>query len=77
MVDEDRKMANQYKPIKADISPNARMIHGFKEGLLKLSVGDKATLFIPFHLGYGAAGSRDIPPKTNLIFEVEIVELLN
>lgn len=77
MVDEDRKMANQYKPIKADISPNARMIHGFKEGLLQLSVGAKATLFIPFHLGYGAAGSRDIPPKTNLIFEVEIVELLN
>lgn len=77
MVDEDRKTASQYQPIKADISPNARMIPGFKEGLLQLSVGDKATLFIPFHLGYGAAGSRDIPPKTNLIFEVEIVELLN
>jgi len=75
-VNEDRKTANQYQPIKADISPNARMIAGFKEGLLQLSVGDKATLFIPFHLGYGDAGSRDIPPKTNLIFEVEIVELL-
>lgn len=76
-VNEDRKTANQYLPIKADLSPNARMIAGFKEGLQHLSVGDKATLFVPFHLGYGDAGSRDIPPKTNLIFEVEIVELLN
>ncbi|MFD0835394.1 peptidylprolyl isomerase [Mariniflexile aquimaris] len=77
MVNEDRKEANQYQPIKADISANARMISGFKEGLQQLSVGDKATLFIPFHLGYGDAGSRDIPPKTNLIFEVEIIEVLN
>lgn len=76
-VNEDRKTTNQYLPIKADLSPNARMIAGFKEGLQHLSVGDKATLFVPFHLGYGDAGSRDIPPKTNLIFEVEIVELLN
>ena len=77
MVKEDRKEANLYQPIKADISANARMIAGFKEGLQQLSVGDKATLFIPFHLGYGDAGSRDIPPKTNLIFEVEIIEVLN
>lgn len=76
-VDEEKKATNQYLPIKADISLNARMIAGFKEGLQQLSVGDKATLFIPFHLGYGDAGSRDIPSKTNLIFEVEIIELLN
>ena len=77
LVNKDRKEANLYQPIKADISANARMIAGFKEGLQQLSVGDKATLFIPFHLGYGDAGSRDIPPKTNLIFEVEIIEVLN
>jgi len=53
------------------------MIHGFKEGLQQLSVGDKATLFIPYHLAYGDAGNRGIPPQSNLIFEVEIIELLN
>ncbi|GAL66687.1 peptidyl-prolyl cis-trans isomerase [Jejuia pallidilutea] len=51
------------------------MIAGFKEGLQQLNVGDKATLFIPYHLGYGEAGNRGIPPKTNLIFEVEILSL--
>jgi peptidylprolyl isomerase len=51
------------------------MIPGFKEGLQQLNVGDKATLFIPYHLGYGEAGNRGIPPKTNLIFEVEVLEL--
>jgi peptidylprolyl isomerase len=76
VVNEQRKAAGQYKPIPADISPDARMIPGFKEGLQQLGVGDKATLFIPYHLGYGEAGNRGIPPKSNLIFEVEIVELI-
>ena len=52
------------------------MIAGFKEGLQQLSVGDKATLFIPYHLAYGESGNRGIPGKTNIIFEVEVLELL-
>lgn len=76
VVNEARKEADQYQPIPADISPDARMIPGFKEGLQQLSVGDKATLFIPYHLAYGEAGNRGIPPKSDLIFEVEIVELM-
>ncbi|MFI0430870.1 peptidylprolyl isomerase [Mariniflexile sp. HMF6888] len=75
IVNEHRKAANQYQPIVANLSPNAQMIAGFKEGLQQLQVGDKATLFIPYHLGYGETGNRAIPPKTNLIFEVEILEL--
>lgn len=75
IVNEHRKAANQYQPIVANLSPNAQMIAGFKEGLQQLQVGDKATLFIPYHLAYGETGNRAIPPKTNLIFEVEILEL--
>lgn len=75
-VDEKRKAANMYNPITADIGPDAQMIAGFKEGLQQLNVGDKATLFIPYHLAYGEAGNRGIPAKSNIIFEVEILELL-
>ena len=75
IVNEYRKAANQYQPIVCDISPNAQMISGFKEGLQQLHVGDKATLFIPYHLAYGETGNRGIPPKTDLIFEVEIIEI--
>jgi peptidylprolyl isomerase len=76
VVNQARKEADQYQPIPADISPDARMIPGFKEGLQQLSIGDKATLFIPYHLAYGEAGNRGIPPKSDLIFEVEIIELM-
>ncbi|MDU8886575.1 peptidylprolyl isomerase [Yeosuana sp. MJ-SS3] len=76
VVNQARKDAGQYQPIPADISPDAQMIPGFKEGLQQLSVGDKATLFVPYHLAYGEAGNRGIPPKSDLIFEVEIVELV-
>ncbi len=77
VVNEKRKKANRYQPINADISPRAGMIAGFKEGLQQLHVGDKATLFIPYHLAYGESGTRGIPGKSNIIFEVEILELLN
>lgn len=73
-VDERLKRADRYQPITADISANARMIAGFKEGMRQLSVGDKATFFIPYHLAYGEAGVRGIPPKSNITFEVEVIE---
>ena len=76
IVNESRKAQNGYQPITAEIGPDARMIAGFKEGLQQLSVGDKATLFIPYHLAYGESGTRGIPGKSNMVFEVEILELL-
>jgi peptidylprolyl isomerase len=75
-VNERKKAHNAYQPITAEIGPDAKMIAGFKEGLQQLSVGDKATLFIPYHLAYGESGNRGIPGKTNIIFEVEVLELL-
>ncbi|GAA4280905.1 peptidylprolyl isomerase [Gaetbulibacter aestuarii] len=77
MVNEQRKEANGYQPINCDLSPDAQMIAGFKEGLRQLSVGDRATLFIPYYLAYGEYGMPGIPPKTNLIFVVEVTELIN
>ncbi|MDC1030346.1 peptidylprolyl isomerase [Flavobacteriaceae bacterium] len=76
VVNEQRRLANAYQPIPADISPDAGMIVGFKEGLSLLSVGDEATLFIPYELAYGENPTRGIPGKSNLIFEVKIVELI-
>ena len=54
----------------------ARMIPGFKEGILSMSnIGDKATFFIPSALGYGERGGGPIPPNADLIFEVEFKEV--
>ncbi len=75
-VNNKRKLADKYQPITADIGPDAKMIPGFKEGLQQLRVGDKATLFVPYHLAYGESGNRSIPGKSNIIFEVEVLKLL-
>lgn len=53
------------------------VIAGFDEGLLNMRVGEKATLIIPWGLGYGEAGSGSIPGKTTLAFDVEIVSKSN
>ena len=76
VVDINHINLNKYQPIVADIGPDAQMIPGFKEGLQQLHVGDIATLFIPYHLGFGEAGGNTVPGKTNIIFEVEVLKLL-
>ena len=66
---------NRYSPLACKLGPDDPLIPGFKEGLKLLSIGDKATLFLPYYLGYGEAGrGNQVPPKSNLIFEVEIIE---
>jgi FKBP-type peptidyl-prolyl cis-trans isomerase len=50
------------------------VVKGFEEGLLKLKVGEKATLVFPSTIGYGTTGSgAKIPPYSPLIFTVEII----
>ncbi len=75
-VNPSRKAADAYQPLTADVKPEAGMIEGFKEGLRLLNVGDKATLFLPYELAYGENGSKMIPPRSDLIFEVDIIALV-
>ncbi|MDZ7935177.1 MAG: FKBP-type peptidyl-prolyl cis-trans isomerase [Emticicia sp.] len=50
------------------------VVKGFEEGILKMKVGEKATLVFPSSLGYGPQGSgAAIPPYSPLIFNIEIV----
>jgi len=72
--DQRRKDAIGYNPLGTLYSPDASLISGFKEGIQQMSIGDKATLLIPSHLGYGPSGFRGfIPPNSDLVFEIEIV----
>ena len=65
-----------YAPMEVIYGPEAPMIPGFKEGIQQMSVGDKAVLFIPPHLGYGDRGAPPvIPPGADLIFEVDLVDI--
>ena len=73
VLNAQRKAANQYIPIPFEYGQKTGMIPGFIEGIEQLSIGDKAYIFIPSHLGYGEQGYPGaIPPNTNLIFELHI-----
>lgn len=74
--DQNRADQNGYQPIAFQAGAKEGMIPGFIEGLEKLSYGEKAILFIPAHLAYGAGGAGDvIPPNANIIFEIELMEV--
>ncbi|MGB5943141.1 MAG: peptidylprolyl isomerase [Leeuwenhoekiella sp.] len=74
---QTRPDPSMYEPLTPVYSSEARLIAGMKEGLQEMSIGDKATLFIPYHMGYGERDYGPIPGKSNLIFEVELLGLAN
>lgn len=48
---------------------------GWEEGLYEMGVGEEAKISVPSKLAYGEQGMADIiPPNTDLIYEVEVVE---
>lgn len=53
------------------------VVPGFREGLMLLGKGGKATLVMPADLAYGANGTPDgsIQPNETLIFEVELLDI--
>jgi len=53
------------------------MITGFKEGVANMRVGEKARLFVPYYIGFGEAKYGPFPAKSDLVFEIEILEIGN
>eukprot|EP00842_Homolaphlyctis_polyrhiza_P004441 jgi/Hompol1/4999/HPOL_001101-RA len=53
-----------------------RVIKGWDEGVPQMSLGEKATLNITYDYAYGDRGAGGvIPPKADLIFEVELLKI--
>jgi cyclophilin family peptidyl-prolyl cis-trans isomerase len=75
--DQNRANAGGYQPFDFQYGSKTGLIPGFLEGIEKMNIGEKTILFIPAALGYGMQGQGMIPPNTNLIFEVEILEKKN
>ncbi len=75
--DQNRANQNGYQPFPFQYGKKDGLIPGFLEGINQMNFNDKAIFFIPANLGYGAKGAGNvIPPNSNIIFEVEILETL-
>ena len=56
----------------------SQVIPGWVEALQLMPEGSKWKLYIPSDLAYGAQGAGEmIPPHSTLVFEVELLEVLN
>lgn len=51
------------------------MIPGFEEAIGMLGKGGKATFYIPYYLAYGAQDRPGLPAYSDLVFEVQIVDI--
>lgn len=61
-------------PISFELG-KGKVIPGWDEGIALLTVGSRAKLTVPPHLGYGAEGAGNvIPPNATLVFDVELLD---
>ncbi|TCM19452.1 FKBP-type peptidyl-prolyl cis-trans isomerase FkpA [Novosphingobium sp. PhB165] len=61
---------------QSDATPMAvaDVVPGFAQGLVQMQRGGSYRLTIPAALGYGAEGSGPIPPNSDLVFEVQLID---
>ena len=76
MFNPKKEQGGYYGPMPMEVSPDAQMIAGFKEGVAALHVGDKSFIYIPSHLAYGENGRGQIKPNTDLVFIIEMIEIV-
>lgn len=64
------------QPYKVAIG-TGQLIKGWEEGLPGMRVGEIRKLWVPAKMAYGEIEKPQIPSNSNLIFEVELLQILN
>jgi hypothetical protein len=53
-----------------------QLIDGWTQGVSSMRVGERRRLVVPFDLAYGPAGRPGVPPYSPLLFELELMSLV-
>jgi len=72
----DSSLDNGRDPLEFQLGAG-RVIKGWEQGVAGMKVGGKRTLIIPSALAYGSRGAPggSIPPNSDLIFDVELLDV--
>ena len=62
------------EPLKFQIA-GGQMIQGFDEGVRGMRIGGKRKILVPWQMAYGEAGRPPIPPKADLVFDLELLDV--
>jgi FKBP-type peptidyl-prolyl cis-trans isomerase len=62
------------EPLKFQIA-GGQMIAGFDEGVRGMRIGGKRKIRVPWAMAYGAEGRGPIPPKADLVFDLELIDV--
>jgi len=62
------------EPLKF-VQGRRQLIAGWEVGFEGMKAGGKRRLFVPYQLAYGETGRGSIPPKAELIFDVELLDV--
>ena len=54
---------------------HGKVIKGWDEAIMKMSLGEKAQLHIPASKAYGAQGNGPVPPNADLVFDVHLLKI--
>ncbi len=65
------------KPYYEMLVGGGKVLKGLDEGVSLMHEGEKATLILPYALAYGDKGYMGIPPYSNLVFDVELLDILS
>lgn len=53
-----------------------KVLRGLEEGVGLMHVGERARFVLPYTLAYGEEGYENIPPYANLVFDVDLLEVM-
>ena len=63
-------------PLIVQLGSNA-LIKGMEEALIMMKKGAKAMVIVPFYLAYNDREYAPVPPYSNLIFELEVIDFIS